>query len=190
MDVVAPPARHATGDSSRSAGSQFARDDAGRAAPGERTAPEVLAAPSLPLPAPAPAPVRAGPSNACDWASVQAASAESRRQVKMVVEEAAMREFKDGCVSLLVAHDLLTAASGVQEDIRLLISKTWGRTVRVEFVSERPVTEPAKAGGAESGEAAPAGPTMTVANAAENPLIARAVELFGAKILGVYPRQK
>lgn len=137
---------------------------------------------------------RTTPSNACDWASVQAAAIESRRQVKMVVEEATMLEFKDGCVSLKVATDLMTAASGVQEDIRQLISRAWGRPVRLEFAQPAAAAEPApspeKSAPAAPEVAAALGPSLTVANATDNPLIAKAVELFGAKVLGVYPRQK
>lgn len=143
------------------------------------------------------APARHAHSNACDWASVQAAAAESRRQVKMVIEEATLVEFKDGCVNLKVAPDLMTAAAGVQEDIRQLIARAWGRTVRLEFTQPAaPVATAPGDAGARNGtqtpepEAPAHGPSMTVANATENPLIAKAVELFGAKVLGVYPRQK
>lgn len=138
------------------------------------------------------------PSNACDWASVQAAAAESRRQVKMVVEEATLIEFKDGCVNLKVAPDLMTAASAMQEEIRQLVGRTWGRTVRIEFAQvqadPQAVAAPAvlAGSGAETGsqDVLAQGPNLTVANATDNPLIAKAVELFGAKVLGVYPRQK
>ncbi len=130
----------------------------------------------------------------------------------MVVEEATMVEFKDGCVNLKVAPDLMTAASAMQEDIRQLIARTWGRPVRIEFA--QPLGGGAAAGVAtatgqlagvsvEAGNGAPRngaetplpetvfqGPNLTVANATDNPLIAKAVELFGAKVLGVYPRQK
>lgn len=143
------------------------------------------------------APARHAPSNACDWASVQAAASESRRQVKMVIEEATLVEFKDGCVNLKVAPDLMTAASGVQEDIRQLIARAWGRAVRLEF-AQHAAPAPLASGndtalnGTQSsqGETPAQGPSLTVANATENPLIAKAVELFGAKVLGVYPRQK
>lgn len=117
----------------------------------------------------------------------------------MVVEEAIMLEFKDGCVSLKVAADLMTAASGVQEDIRQLISRAWGRRVRLEFAQPVAATTRATQGEASPSSDAPAavaaviatqGPNLTVANATDNPLIAKAVELFGAKVLGVYPRQK
>lgn len=115
----------------------------------------------------------------------------------MVVEEATMLEFKDGCVNLKVAPDLMTAAAGVQEDIRQLIARTWGRTVRVEFaqahVTAQAITgDPPSRNGAENSiqDGPVQGPTLTVANATDNPLIAKAIELFGAKVLGVYPRQK
>lgn len=112
----------------------------------------------------------------------------------MVVEEAEMVGFKDGCVSLKVPPDLLTAGAGVQEDIRQLIARTWGRTVRVEFERTQLAVPAAGAGEIGSAGAATDGmapePTLTVANATDNPLIAKAVELFGAKVLGVYPRQK
>jgi len=144
-----------------------------------------------------PAATASAPSNACDWASVQAAAAESRRQVKMVVEEATLLEFKDGCVNLKVAPDLMTAASAMQEEIRQLVGRTWGRPVRIEFaqVQAAPqVVAAAVPGGAgtvtESQDVQAQGPNLTVANATDNPLIAKAVELFGAKVLGVYPRQK
>ncbi|MBX3388402.1 MAG: hypothetical protein KF691_02985 [Phycisphaeraceae bacterium] len=142
-------------------------------------------------------PPRHSPSNACDWASVQAAAAESRRQVKMVIEEASLVEFKDGCVNLKVAPDLMTAASGVQEDIRQLIARAWGRAVRLEFAqhaapgSVAPSSESARNGVLPTDQGASAQvPSLTVANATENPLIAKAIELFGAKVVGVYPRQK
>ncbi|MBL8886585.1 MAG: hypothetical protein JNK16_07990 [Phycisphaerales bacterium] len=144
------------------------------------------------------------PSNSRDWASVQAAAAESRRQVRMVVDEATLIEFKDGCVNLKVAPDLMTAASAMQEEIRQLVGRTWGRAVRVQFahaVSPAPVAASSgsaqtagdaagESGGLEAQNVAAQGPNLTVANATDNPLIAKAVELFGAKVLGVYPRQK
>ena len=172
-------------------GAPFAREDSPRTLPvqePERAEPRIPAVTaSAPL-----------PSNACDWASVQAAAAESRRQVKMVVEEATLIEFKDGCVNLKVAPDLMTAASAMQEEIRQLVGRTWGRTVRIEFAqvqlaspSAAGSVAPALAGAVtESQDAQALGPNLTVANATDNPLIAKAVELFGAKVLGVYPRQK
>lgn len=115
----------------------------------------------------------------------------------MVVEETTMLEFKDGCVNLKVAQDLMTAASAVQEEIRQLVGRTWGRAVRIEFAKETPpaaaVVAVAAQGGAENetkDASGTAGPNLTVANATDNPLIAKAVELFGAKVLGVYPRQR
>jgi len=69
--------------------------------------------------------------------------------------------------------------------------------VRIEFaqVQAAPqVVAAAVPGGAgtvtESQDVQAQGPNLTVANATDNPLIAKAVELFGAKVLGVYPRQK
>lgn len=149
--------------------------------------------------------LNAKPSNACDWASVQAAAAGERRQLKMIAEEAALLEFKDGLVALRVASDLMRTATIVQEELRQLITRTWGRSVRVEFASEAeqaltarvsasgvPVKTAGGSEGAENGSprAAEAGPSMTVANALENPLIAKAAELLGAKVVGVYVRQK
>lgn len=149
--------------------------------------------------------LNAKPSNACDWASVQAAAAGERRQLKMIVEEAALLEFKDGLVALRVASDLMRTATVVQEELRQLITRTWGRNVRVEFATEAERASVAGAsessvraqagGGVErtengSSRAAEAGPSMTVANALENPLIAKAAELLGAKVVGVYVRQK
>lgn len=116
----------------------------------------------------------------------------------MVVEEATMLEFKDGCVSLNVAQDLMTAASAMQEEIRQLVGRTWGRPVRIEFAqpvvaqAAQTMLAPAAQGAAEGEvkDVQAQGPNLTVANATDNPLIAKAVELFGAKVLGVYPRQK
>ena len=79
----------------------------------------------------------------------------------------------------------MTAAVGVREDIRQLIGRVWGRSVQVEFSCVE-VAETVQSVEQE----APAAPTMTVANATEHPLIARAVELLGAKVVGVYPRQR
>ena len=116
----------------------------------------------------------------------------------MVVEEATLIEFKEGCVYLRVAPDLMTAATAMQEEIRQLVGRTWSRTVRIEFAQLQAPTQPAVEAVAPTGGGAQAdgkfaeaqGPNLTVANATDNPLIAKAVELFGAKVLGVYPRQK
>ncbi len=121
-----------------------------------------------------------------DWAAVREAVATARRQVRMVIEEAVLVEFKSDLAALRIAPDLMTAAQGVHEEIRELLVRTWGRSVRVEFRAESQAVPVAVV----NGPAEPAAPSLTIANATDNPLIARAVELLGAKVIGVYPRQK
>lgn len=149
---------------------------------------------------PAPPPRRA--SNACDWVDVQAAAKSARRQVQAVIEEATLVEHKDGRVTIRVSPDLRTAAEGARDAITEVIARAWQRSVTITITTPEekstgmPVgsLDPAlatssKPGPMQTASAGPAIPSMTVSSAAEHPLIARAVELLNAKVLGVYPRQ-
>lgn len=153
--------------------------------------------------------------------------------MRAVVDEARVLEFKDGRVVLEIAPDLMTAAGGVQDEIRELIGKAWSVTARPEFrprgasahttanttasasvpanssdsvpghspraiptiptIPADPAARPAaRDDDGLSGLPSPRGaeiPTMTIASAADHPLVRRAVELLGAKVVGVYPRQ-
>lgn len=153
-----------------------------------------------------PAPPPRAPSNACDWVDVQAAAKSARRQVQAVIEEATLVEHKDGRVTIRVSPDLRTAAEGARDAITEVIARAWQRSVALTITT--PELAPAglpvgaldpslatttkngtPAANAAPAPAAPAAPTMTVSSATEHPLIARAVELLNAKVLGVYPRQ-
>lgn len=149
-----------------------------------------------------PAPPPRAPSNACDWVDVQAAAKSARRQVQAVIEEATLVEHKDGRVTIRVSPDLRTAAEGARDAITEVITRAWQRSVTLTITTpeEKPTGMPvgsldpalgasAKAGPSPSAPAASAIPSMTVSSAIEHPLIARAVELLNAKVLGVYPRQ-
>ncbi len=120
-----------------------------------------------------------------DWGAVRAAAAGAKRQVRLVLEEASIVETKGDRLALNVSADLMTAALGAQEEIQLLIGKVWGKGVKVEFAPEVLRSAPE-----EAAPVVPSGPAMTVANATEHPLIRRAVELLGAKVVGVYPRRE
>lgn len=148
------------------------------------------------------APAPRAPSNACDWVEVQAAAKSARRQVQAVIEEATLIEHKDGRVTIRVSTDLRTAAEGARDAISEVIARAWKRSVALtittpeENLTGTPVgaldsshAASTKASPSPIAPAAPAGPIMTVSNATEHPLIARAVELLNAKVLGVYPRQ-
>ncbi|MBY0112102.1 MAG: hypothetical protein K2Y21_04725 [Phycisphaerales bacterium] len=159
-----------------------------------------------------PAPPPRGPSNACDWVDVQAAAKSARRQVQAVIEEATLVEHKDGRVTIRVSPDLRTAAEGARDAITEVITRVWQRSVTLTITTPEVAStslpgglpvgalDPSlatsnKAGPSPNPAAVPAVPTgqgipsMTVSSAAEHPLIARAVELLNAKVLGVYPRQ-
>lgn len=154
-----------------------------------------------------PAPPPRAPSNACDWVDVQTAAKSARRQVQAVIEEATLVEHKDGRVTIRVSPDLRTAAEGAREAITEVIARAWQRSVALTITTPEPAGLPvgaldpalasatksgASAPGVSNSQAAPAAPpvpTMTVSSATEHPLIARAVELLNAKVLGVYPRQ-
>ena len=155
-----------------------------------------------------PAPPPRGPSNACDWVDVQAAAKAARRQVQAVIEEATLVEHKDGRVTIRVSPDLRTAAEGAREAITEVITRAWQRSVTITITTPEVAStglpvgalDPTLASSSKAGPSAqssaaptaPAGPpipSMTVSSAAEHPLIARAVELLNAKVLGVYPRQ-
>lgn len=151
-----------------------------------------------------PAPPPRGPSNPCDWVDVQAAAKSARRQVQAVIEEATLIEHKDGRVTIRVSPDLVTAAEGAREAIIQVISGAWKRPVTLVITTPQPASPPigtldpalatttvgvATNGSTQPAPATPPTPTMTVSSATEHPLIARAVELLNAKVLGVYPRQ-
>jgi hypothetical protein len=153
-----------------------------------------------------PAPPPRAPSNACDWVDVQAEAKSARRQVQAVIEEATLVEHKDGRVTIRVSTDLRTAAEGARDAITEVITRAWQRSVTLTIITPEvapaglPVgaLDPAlatttktgtPAGNAVAAPAVPPAPTMTVSSATEHPLIARAVELLNAKVLGVYPRQ-
>jgi hypothetical protein len=156
-----------------------------------------------------PAPPPRSPSNACDWVDVQAAAKSARRQVQAVIEEATLVEHKDGRVTIRVSPDLRTAAEGARDAITEVITRAWQRSVTLTITTPEiaatslPVgaldpalatttkqgTPTANATPAPTAPTAPAIPSMTVSSAIEHPLIARAVELLNAKVLGVYPRQ-
>jgi hypothetical protein len=153
-----------------------------------------------------PAPPPRAPSNACDWVDVQAEAKSARRQVQAVIEEATLVEHKDGRVTIRVSTDLRTAAEGARDAITEVITRAWQRSVTLTIITPEvapaglPVgaLDPAlatttktgtPAGTAVAAPAVPPAPTMTVSSATEHPLIARAVELLNAKVLGVYPRQ-
>ena len=153
-----------------------------------------------------PAPPPRGPSNACDWVDVQAAAKSARRQVQAVIEEATLVEHKDGRVTIRVSPDLRTAAEGARDAITEVITRAWQRSVTLTITTPEtaatslpvgaldPALATAGKQGTPAANAAPAPtappiPSMTVSSATEHPLIARAVELLNAKVLGVYPRQ-
>jgi hypothetical protein len=159
-----------------------------------------------------PAPSPRTPSNACDWVDVQAAAKSARRQVQAVIEEATLIEHKDGRVTIRVSADLRTAAEGAREAITEVIARAWQRSVSLTITTPEiaatglPIgtIDPALATSTKGDQSpgppagsptptptptAPAIPSMTVSSATEHPLIARAVELLNAKVLGVYPRQ-
>jgi hypothetical protein len=120
--------------------------------------------------------------------------------MRMLVGSMKLLRVDNDLATLQVAEEMRPAAATAQQDLSTLLSTAWGQPVRVEIESlppsppragpERgastPATQPAPA--ASTTQAAPAPPPPS--DISSHPLVKQAMELFGARVVGVQPRRK
>lgn len=130
-----------------------------------------------PVPAPAEAPAR--PVSDGELWPALLSSAASNRRLRVLLQDCRLSGVDGSRVRVVVKSELLPAARGCVGDIESLLATIRGSATTVELESE----SPADGAGAASPTAAPVTP------ATEHPLVKRAMELFGGRVVQVYPRQ-
>jgi hypothetical protein len=128
------------------------------------------------------------------WELVVGACA-SQHRMRMLVGNIKLIAKEEDRAILEVRSDLRTAAQSAERDLAALLSNAWGQDIKIDYLHN-----PEQSG--EVGPAAAAAPNAAASTAhaasdntprvpiTDHPLIKQAVELFGAKVVGVQPRRK
>jgi len=124
-------------------------------------------------------PRAAAPGAASDpWAHVLTAAAPNRR-LRVLLNDCSLVRAEDDVVVLGVSQALLSAVRANEKELCDLLAQAWDRAVKL---AARPL-EP-------TAPAAPPEPSpQAAAEVAEHPVVKKAMELFGAKIVRVQPRK-
>jgi hypothetical protein len=129
----------------------------------------------------------------------------TQHRMRMLVGNMKLLKVDNDLALLQVADELRPTAAGAQQELSNLLSTAWGQPVRVEIES-LPASAPASAATKEAHPAsrmtdrapspAAAAPQSSATNApalppiADHPLVKQAIDLFGAKVIGVQARRK
>jgi hypothetical protein len=132
------------------------------------------------------------------WEMVIGACATQHR-MRMLVGNMKLLKVDNDLALLQVAEELRPTAASAQQELSALLSTAWGQTVRVEIESLSPA--PPRAVPSGESPAAQSAPTpasqpagsdirLPTSDIASHPLIKQAIDLFGARVIGVQPRRK
>lgn len=114
------------------------------------------------------------------WSRVLSAAAPNRR-LRVLLNDCSLVKAEDDVVVLSVSAALLSAVRAKEKDLCDLLAVAWDRAVKLEL-------RPDGAGAAPTVEQ-PAATTESATEIAEHPVVKRAIELFGAKVIRVQPRK-
>lgn len=114
------------------------------------------------------------------WSRVLSAAAPNRR-LRVLLNDCSLVKAEDDVVVLSVSAALLSAVRAKEKDLCDLLAIAWDRAVKLELRPD----------GAEASPPVeqPVAPTESAAAIAEHPVVKRAIELFGAKVIRVQPRK-
>lgn len=114
-----------------------------------------------------------------DWSRVVDA-AQANLRLRVLINDCRLVEVKDDAVVLAVGDTLMAAAMANEKELCDLLARAWDRAVRIEF----------RGNGAPDSPPPAHDPAAARAAVGEHPLVKQAIELFGARLVGVQPRRK
>ncbi len=120
----------------------------------------------------------------------------TQHRMRMLVGNMKLLKVDNDLALLQVAEELRPTAANAQQELSALLSTAWGQTVRVEIESLSPA--PPRAVPSGESPAAQSAPTpasqpagsdirLPTSDIASHPLIKQAIDLFGARVIGVQP---
>lgn len=120
-------------------------------------------------------------------------AAAPNRRLRVLLNDCTLVKAENDVVVLAVSEALLGSARANEKELLGLLAGAWDRAVRLELrrAGDAPAAEPRPAPNSPSpATEPPATPSPPQPPVAEHPLVKQAIELFGARVVGVQPRKK